>query len=405
MGNESGKISESMSSSVVGETEEEMKARDAVKLPIETLRSRMKGCLWASFCGDALSMPVHWYYDPTRIDQQFGKIVDFQAPSEQHPGSVMQYHSTGRGGRGAQEGSIIGDVILHGKKQYWGTRNVHYHCGMKAGENTLNLQCLRVLMRSVVDNDGKYDSDKFLEDYIKFMTTPGTHNDTYAESYHRDFFSNWSAGKAPRECAGAEGHDTPSIGAFVTLPVVILLNHRDRKKAKELAVQHVSLTHTSQTLNYFVGLYVDFLLDVLHTPEDPLSKETVQQLAVKYGKSAGVKKLDSVFAADTADRDFIGRVVTSACYIDGSFPALCFLVGKYGDSVENCLIGNTNAGGENCHRGAACGSIVGAAQGLSNIPTRWIEGLVARDELEKEIDALVEVVLKQEEVESEAKKE
>lgn len=26
------------------------------------------------------------------------------------------------------------------------------------------------------------------------MTTPGTHNDTYAESFHRDFFKNWAAG-------------------------------------------------------------------------------------------------------------------------------------------------------------------------------------------------------------------
>jgi hypothetical protein len=24
--------------------------------------------------------------------------------------------------------------------------------------------------------------------YISFMTTPGSHNDTYAESFHRDFF-------------------------------------------------------------------------------------------------------------------------------------------------------------------------------------------------------------------------
>jgi ADP-ribosyl-[dinitrogen reductase] hydrolase len=65
------------------------------------------------------------------------------------------------------------------------------------------------------------------------MTTPGTHNDTYAESYHRDvnylltfyfcftinlltfamqFFSNYARGKSPIECAGAEGHDTASMG-------------------------------------------------------------------------------------------------------------------------------------------------------------------------------------------------
>ena len=30
-----------------------------------------------------------------------------------------------------------------------------------------------------------------LADYVKFMTTPGSHDDTYAESFHRSFFSDW----------------------------------------------------------------------------------------------------------------------------------------------------------------------------------------------------------------------
>ncbi len=31
----------------------------------------------------------------------------------------------------------------------------------------------------------KYDAKRFLDDYVAFLTTPGTHNDTYAESFHR----------------------------------------------------------------------------------------------------------------------------------------------------------------------------------------------------------------------------
>jgi hypothetical protein len=33
------------------------------------------------------------------------------------------------------------------------------------------------------------------------MTTPGTHNDTYAESFHRDFFKNYAAGVPADKCA------------------------------------------------------------------------------------------------------------------------------------------------------------------------------------------------------------
>lgn len=35
------------------------------------------------------------------------------------PGSIMNLSNTGGGGRGSDQASIVGDVILHGKKKYW----------------------------------------------------------------------------------------------------------------------------------------------------------------------------------------------------------------------------------------------------------------------------------------------
>jgi len=71
-------------------------------------------------------------------------------------------------------------------------------------------------MRDITANGGKYAPGSFLKAYVDFMTTPGTHNDTYAESFHRDFFRNWANGVPPEQCArGTEGHDTGSIGGFV----------------------------------------------------------------------------------------------------------------------------------------------------------------------------------------------
>lgn len=50
----------------------------------------------------------------------------------------MNLSSTGGGGRGNDKGEIIGSVINHGKKKYWGRGlNFHYHIGLQAGENTL----------------------------------------------------------------------------------------------------------------------------------------------------------------------------------------------------------------------------------------------------------------------------
>ena len=47
-----------------------------------------------------------------------------------------------------------GDIINHGKHEFWGKSNVHYHQGMKAGENTLNAICARLVTRNMAANGG-----------------------------------------------------------------------------------------------------------------------------------------------------------------------------------------------------------------------------------------------------------
>lgn len=48
------------------------------------------------------------YYQPEAIKKQFGRIVDYQAAPDRHPGSIMSLSSTGGHGRGDQNGRIIG---------------------------------------------------------------------------------------------------------------------------------------------------------------------------------------------------------------------------------------------------------------------------------------------------------
>ena len=79
------------------------------------------------------------------------------------------------GGRGSDQGEIVGNVILHGKKKYWVRGgSYHYHLGLQAGENTLEAQLTRVLMRSMSEHGYQLDAKDFLDKYISFMTTPGT---------------------------------------------------------------------------------------------------------------------------------------------------------------------------------------------------------------------------------------
>ena len=54
------------------------------------------------------------------------------------------------------------------------------------------------------------------------MTTPDSHNDTYAETYHRMFFKNLINKVDPMKCAADDGHNIASMGGFVLLPPVAI---------------------------------------------------------------------------------------------------------------------------------------------------------------------------------------
>ncbi|GAX85033.1 hypothetical protein CEUSTIGMA_g12453.t1 [Chlamydomonas eustigma] len=345
---------------------------------------RLRGCLWGVFIADALSMPVHWYYDTNVLQRDFGYITDYQAPKVRHPGSIMSVSNTGGHGRGDQSGKIIGDVINHGKHPFWGKPGVHYHQGMKAGENTLNALCSRVVIRDIAAR-GSYDSNSVLSAYIKFMTTPGSHNDTYAESFHRDFFGNWVKGVPPEQCSrGTEGHNTAQIGGFVMLPPVIMSQlGKGVEVAKQQAMKQLTMTHESKKLAGFTELYIDLLYRLAF--EGVELQPALSAVAQKHLNVDLKKLVDSNYD----DIRVVHSVFGSACYIEDSFPSMLYMAYKYADSFEKAVLTNTNVGGENCHRGAALGALMGAALGESKIPTRFIEGLHDKENIKKEIDSFV----------------
>jgi ADP-ribosylglycohydrolase len=336
------------------------------------------------FVGDALAMPVHWYYDIAALQRDFGIVRDFQSPRS-HPNSIMSLASTGGAGRGSQEGEVVGSVILHGKKHLWGRPNRHYHEGLQSGDNTLNLLCVRVLLRSM-SRIGGYDSSDFLREYIAFMTTPDSHRDTYAESYHRVFFANYARGVTPERCAGAENHDTASIGGLVGLPPVVMaaVRKNDPAAVERMLLEHLRLTHRSAKLERY-ALALGRLLPRLLQDQEPRIGPLVCDVAESLGFPAA-KVVEQMNRDRRSDLHVIGGLLSPACYIEHSFPAVLYLAARYPDDFEAALVANTNVGGDNCHRGAVLGALLGAALGYQAIPERWIRGLRSRAELEQEIE-------------------
>ncbi|EOD34046.1 hypothetical protein EMIHUDRAFT_228899 [Emiliania huxleyi CCMP1516] len=317
-----------------------------------TLADRVAGALWGMFIADALAMPVHWFYGGVaQIRRVFGQpIAGYIAPLSQKgsfPESIMALSSTGGAGRGGSDSDIVGTVINHGKKGFWARGGgYHYHCSLERGETTLEGEMARLAMRSLTSGgEGGFDLDRMQREYADFMTTPGSHRDAYASSYHRMFFQNRAAGRPLRECPSNDGHNVDAIDGLV-IPAVVLLGGAARPEGEALleAQQSVRVTRSSPRVEGYVA---------------------------------------ELSAADPRRPDPV-----VACYIDDNFASLLGLAAKY-TSFSEALLANANAGGENVHRGLVLGALMGAQVGASGIPAELKAGLYHHDAIAAEIDAFI----------------
>lgn len=354
---------------------------------------RARAALQNLFVADALAMPVHWYYSLWDIEKAFpGGVRQLAAAPQFHPSSIMSLHSTSSGGRrtahaGSRLPEVVGEVILKGRQHYWNKPNTHYHQGMTAGENTLNAHCARVLMRCLARTGGQYAPAAFLSDYISFMCADvAQHNDTYAESYHRGFFANLQRGLPPERCA-AVTHDTPSIGGLVTVAPLVLSGrvHGIGLDIIRADVQtHVQLTHPDALLLRIADDYTQLLDKLLHN----INNSDVAGIIADTALRSVRLDLPGLMLKKRDDREIIGQLYSSACYIDGAWPGILYLLYKYHDQPEAALLANANLGGDNVHRGAVLGVLLGLINGQTIEP--WYNALTAKQPITLEIAQLLD---------------
>ena len=320
--------------------------------------TKARGALYGLFIGDALAMPVHWYYDRQALNRDYGRVTDFLDPRPEHPDSILW--------RSNYQAINARGEILHDQAPYWGRRNVHYHQFLAAGENTLNLKLARLLMDSIQAN-GAYRARDFRDRYIAFMTTPGNHRDTYIEECHRHFFQNYARGQAPEKCGREEKH----IGGLAGIVPIGVFYRNRTGRAREAAQEHLALTHPGRKMETAANLVLDLLLKVLGGT--PLRTALAAEINAQKNPLVG-----HPFAKwlDKPDETVIGRYLSTACYVEHAVPAVIYLALKYHDDPETMLIANTNLGGDNVGRGAVLGALAGAEHGLEAFPARWITGLL-----------------------------
>lgn len=391
-----------------------------MNLTSQMIESRLRSALWGMFSGDALASPSHWYYGGfNQIQGDYGRggITGYTKPVTDLRGSILNKSDPNGGGRlagkglGGKQVSIIGDIINHGKLPLWDPKkSIHYHATLQAGENTLEMQIARVLMKSIVANDGQFDEDHFRKAYIEFMTTKGSHNDTYASTCHRMFFANLIFHKKdPKDCPDNDGHNVDAIDGLVLPSITALaatarqlsivssdsleLTKEARISIQQASIKTAAVTRSSNVLAKASAAWADLVSDALILPisESDANNSMLQPI---YNVAMQLK-----FSKPQPNRSD----QMSACYLSQSLPPTLDMLAKYtrpsflnngADGIWKALLANANIGGENVHRAACLGVILGARVGDENLPHQLKSGLYEQQALEKEIDSFVVAVMK-----------
>ncbi|KAJ8405961.1 hypothetical protein AAFF_G00308490 [Aldrovandia affinis] len=373
--------------------------------------------MWGMCAADAMSMPVHWYYTVRDIKTDFGGwITGYQPPKSRHPSSILTLSNSAGSGRTsslAQHPPVVGNIILHDKLKFWKLPDgsVHYHQGLRAGQNTLNTQCAvrvaRVLAAGGSCSVGEQCArGAVLSDYVRFMTTPGSHDDTYAESFHRAFFSEWQEERptSPTKIvefterryertmkASFADSQLDAIGCLpMAVPFILLSSHASLYSAAGAAVEFVRLTHPHPKLDGYVTLYAG----ALHAA---LNGACLRQRAEAALRSPDLDVWDTCqpymqraarFPSGSEERLKVHQSAVAslglACYTKGALSSLFYLAHEFHDDLRGGILANTNCGGENCNRGAALGALLGARAGHvgRSVPQEWKEGLVSANEIQ-----------------------
>ncbi len=323
-----------------------------------TLTSSQRGALYGMFIGDALAMPVHWYYDTLALQRDYGTVTDYLPPQNPHPDSILwrsSYYPPNKNGD-----------ILHDQAQFWGQKGIHYHQFLKAGENTLNLKICRELLLYLYDAEA-YHPEDWLEKMIAFLLSPTSHSDTYVEEYLRVFFTNYANGRSPQKCAR---EDEKHIGGYCHMLPLLLILAEQPESARSTALKHLALTHGGHHMRSWGEVIADTLLTTLRG--EPLDI-ALRQACRNSSLDIDIEQLSAL--QQYPDTTVIGHHFSSACYIEHAVPATIYLALKYVSTPEDGLIANTMCGGDNAGRGSLLGALLGAANGFECWPQRWLEGL------------------------------
>tara|TARA_R110002096_G_scaffold38098_9_gene105547 strand:+ start:2251 stop:3135 length:885 start_codon:yes stop_codon:yes gene_type:complete len=286
------------------------------------LNNRRTGLLFGSFSAEALSLGVHWIYDPDELARKHGRVTHYQAPGSD------SYHPHKQSG----DQGHVGD------------------------------QALRLL--GFLKREQRWGAATFMDDWLAMWAS----YDDYVDKATKTTLTNVQSGATPTDAGSASDE---LAGPARIAPLVAFLAESPEHEVVQAAVEQTKLTHRSPDAEEAATFLAKASFRIMHGAS---LEDTIRETAPDWA----LKAADGVLALPAEEA--IGEL-GRACPIPSALPSVIYLALKHGGDTETAFIENAMTGGDNCARALALGMLLGAANGIDSIPERWRSELSAASDL------------------------
>lgn len=298
------------------------------------MKEKIKNAVIASFIGDALSLGVHWVYDTAQIKSEYGRLEEMTAPK------LVPYHQ-------AKE---KGDFTHYGDQAF-------------------------CLLTSIAENQGFE-----LEVFQKSWTVLFEDYSGYVDGATKDTLKNMTDNPSQHPT----GSLSDDLGGAARIAPVSLMLQQGHDAMMTAAQQQTAMTHNQgaviDTARFFAklsGLVIDGQSPVaaMETAMDSLPEGTEVKTLIKKGLESGDRETPAAI-----------KQFGQMCSLEGALPSTIHLIARYETDLKTALIENIMAGGDSSARGLMTGFILGAHNGLDQLPDTWKTDMTAYDDIVRLIE-------------------
>lgn len=338
---------------------------------MKTKKDRAKGAFMGALIGEALGVGPHWYYDLDQLHQEYGTwIDDYTNPK------IDRYHGQLKAGELSQQGWII-------------------------------LETAKYLV-----NEKEYSEETYFEMMDKEILvhldgTPMGGKGGYTSQVMRHLYQKRVIENLDWDHLASNSDTTESLERNIPMAIVFA---NDLRQLCNVVAKNTAITQADEVVgslsvayNLVLAMLIQGealdenlssnLMKKVYNKEIPFYAVTSSNLtAPKLGEQAPSNEglfaspdalLSPSYMAMAAKDPNIqiepawkaSLVYGMPCAIYHMLPAAYYLAARFNNDFENGVLHAINGGGQNQVRAMLTGALIGAQVGLSQIPTRFIDGL------------------------------